>query len=155
MKYQISKATSGDLPLMQRLFYQTVTMYGAKLFTKDEVKMYSKLAINTKYWEQKFLYDLVYNAKLNGEVIGSFSLTKEGFIEYIFVHQNYQGKGIANSLYKALENAAKESGLVRLTTRVNSSTGTFFKKNGFEVVKEIKKVAGGEEVVHIVGTKEI
>lgn len=155
MKYRISKATSSDLPLMQRFFYQTVTGYGSKLFTKDEIKIYAKLAINNKYWEQKFINDFVYNAKLNGEIIGSFSLSKDGFIDYIFVHQSYQGKGIAFSLYEALEKAAKESAIERLTTRVNSLTSTFFEKNGFEIIKEVKKVVGGEELVYTIGSKKI
>ncbi|WP_298318598.1 GNAT family N-acetyltransferase [uncultured Aquimarina sp.] len=155
MNYQISRATDSDLPLMQRLFYQTVTIYGSKIFTKEEVKIFSRLALDKKHWIQKFAEDFVYNAKLNGEVVGSFSLSKDGVIEYIFVHQNYQGRGIAKELYKTLENVSKEANIEVLTTRINMSTRDFFKKNGFEIIKSIEKVAGGEDIVTYNGVKNL
>lgn len=155
MNYQISRATDSDLPLMQRLFYQTVTIYGSKIFTKEEVKIFSRLALDKKHWIQKFTEDFVYNAKLNGEVVGSFSLSKDGVIEYIFVHQNYQGRGIAKELYKTLENVSKEANIEVLTTRINMSTRDFFKKNGFEIIKSIEKVAGGEDIVTYNGVKNL
>ncbi|AXT53006.1 GNAT family N-acetyltransferase [Aquimarina sp. BL5] len=155
MNYQISRATDSDLPLMQRLFYQTVTIYGSKIFTKEEVKIFSRLALDKKHWIQKFTEDFVYNAKLNGEVVGSFSLSKDGVIEYIFVHQNYQGRGIAKELYKTLENVAEDANIEVLTTRINISTRDFFKKNGFEIIKSIEKVAGGEDIVTYNGVKNL
>lgn len=155
MNYLISRATDTDLPLMQRLFYQTVTMYGSKIFTKAEVKIYSRLALDKNHWIQKFKDDFIYNAKLNGEIIGSFTLNKNGDIEYIFVHQNYQGRGIAKKLYQKLEEVAKDAGVETLTTQINPNTKAFFEKNNFRVVKNIEKVAGGDDVVSYSGIKHL
>ncbi|MFD2565074.1 GNAT family N-acetyltransferase [Aquimarina rubra] len=153
MNYQISRATDSDLPLMQRLFYQTVTIYGSKIFTKEEVKIFSRLALDKNHWTQKFIEDYIYNVKLNGEVIGSFSLSKDGVIEYIFVHQNYQGRGIAKKLYSTLEEVAREAGINSLSTRINLNTKDFFEKNGFKIIKNAEKVSGGEEIVSYSGVK--
>ncbi|WP_405205419.1 GNAT family N-acetyltransferase [Aquimarina sp. LLG6339-5] len=155
MNYQISKATDSDLPLMQRLFYQTVTIYGSKIFTKEEVKIFSRLALDKNHWKTKFVDDYVYNAKLNGEVIGSFSLSKNGEIEYIFVHQNYQGRGIAKKLYQTLEEVAREANMVTLSTQINSNTKDFFRKNDFDIIQNIEKVAGGEDIVGYNGVKKL
>ncbi|WP_378177699.1 GNAT family N-acetyltransferase [Aquimarina sp. SS2-1] len=155
MSYQISRATDSDLPLMQRLFYQTVTIYGSKIFTKEEVKIFSRLALDKKHWAQKFVEDFVYNVKLNGEVIGSFSLSKDGMIEYIFVHQSYQGRGIAKKLYLRLEQVARDAGIDSLTTRINPNTREFFEKNGFKILKNMKKVSGGEEIISNSGVKNL
>ncbi|KAA1245758.1 GNAT family N-acetyltransferase [Aquimarina sp. RZ0] len=155
MKYQISRATDSDLPLMQRLFYQTVTIYGSKIFTKSEVKIYSRLATDKKYWKQKFISDFVYNAKLNGEIVGSFLLNNDGTIDYIFVHQNYQGRGIARKLYETIEQVAKESGIDTLTTKVNTITRSFFEKHGFKIIENVKKIAGGGEEIVYSGVKKL
>ncbi|WP_109299457.1 GNAT family N-acetyltransferase [Aquimarina sp. AU474] len=155
MKYQISRAIDNDLPLMQRLFYQTVTSYGSMIFTKAEIKIYSRLATNKIYWQKKFKEDFIYNAKLNGEIVGSFSLDKNGTIEYIFVHMNYQGQGIANALYATMEEVAREASISTLTTRINLMTKDFFEKNGFNIVKNAVKVVGGEEVVSYGGVKKL
>lgn len=155
MKYQIRRATEIDLPLMQRLFYQTVTMYGSKIFTKSEIKIYSRLATNKNYWVTKFEKDFIYNAKLNGEIVGSFSMDHMGVIEYVFVHQNYQGKGIAKDLYSTIEEIARESNIKTLTTQINLLTKSFFEKNGFEIVKNEVEVVGGEKIVSYSGVKQL
>ncbi|WP_108866692.1 GNAT family N-acetyltransferase [Aquimarina aquimarini] len=155
MNCEISRATNQDLPLMQHLFYQTVITYGAMIFTKSEIKIYSRLAVNKAYWQNKFEKDFVYNAKLNGEIVGSFSMDKKGNIEYIFVHMNYHGRGIAAELYKTIEEIAKDLNIVTLTAKVNLMTQPFFKKKGFEIVKNAVKVVGGEEVVSYSGIKHL
>lgn len=155
MKFRIERASASDLPLMQRLFYQTVAIYGSKIFTKSEIKEYSKLARNNAYWKKKFISDFVYNAKLNGEIIGSFLLNKDGTIDYIFVHQNYQGHGIAMDLYETLEKVAKDFKIKILKTKVNKITKTFFEKKGYTIVKNVKKSNDGKEVIVYTGVKDI
>ena len=155
MEYQICRATEKDLTLMQRLFYQTVTISGSHLFTKAELKFYAKLAIDKRHWISKFTNDFVYNAKLNGEIIGSFSLTQDGKIEYIFVHKNYQRQGIATGLYRMLEEIASKNRIKVLTTSVNSATKAFYEKHGFEIIESVKKVAGGESVSELSAVKYI
>ncbi len=155
MKYKVSRAIDSDLPLMQRLFYQTVTSYGSAIFTKAEIKIYSRLATNKAYWQKKFEEDFIYNVKLNGEILGSFSMDKNGTIEYIFVHMNYHGKGIATALYETMEEVAGKANIKTLTTRVNLMTKDFFQRNGFDIIKNAVKVVGGEEVVTYSGVKKL
>ncbi|GAA4271275.1 GNAT family N-acetyltransferase [Aquimarina gracilis] len=155
MQYQITRATDSDLPLMQRLFYQTVTTYGALLFTKDEIKIYSRLATNKIYWQKKFKKGFIYNAKLNGEIVGSFSMDVNGNIEYFFVHMNYHGKGIARQLYITLEEVAKKEGIKTLTIQIHLATKVFFEKNGFDIVKNAVKVVGGNEIINYSGVKKL
>lgn len=155
MYCNISRATFQDLPLMQHLFYQTVITYGAKLFTKSEIKNYSQLAINKSYWQQKFENDFIYNAKLNGEIVGSFSMDTKGNIEYIFVHMNYHGQGIASDLYTKIEEVARDSDIKTLTAQVNEGTRPFFESKGFEITRNSVKVVGGDEIISYIGVKVI
>ncbi len=155
MRYKITRATDNDLPFMQRLFYQTVTLYGSVLFTKEEVKIYSRLATNKVYWQKKFQKDLIYNAKLNGEIVGSFCMDPTGNIEYFFVHMNYHGKGIASQLYDTLEEVARESNIKTLTTQIHLATKAFFEKKEFEIIKNEVKVVGGNEITSYSGIKRL
>jgi ribosomal protein S18 acetylase RimI-like enzyme len=153
MECEITKATDQDLSLMQHLFYQTVVTYGALVFTKTEIKTYSRLAINKRYWQNKFNKDFVYNAKLNGEIVGSISMSVNGNIEYVFVHMNYHGRGIASKLYSIIEEVARKENITILTTPINLLTRSFFQKNGFKIIKNTSKVVGGNEVVSYSGVK--
>ncbi|MBQ4821414.1 GNAT family N-acetyltransferase [Aquimarina sp. MMG016] len=155
MSFQITRAKDSDLSLMQRFFYQTVTTYGSKIFTKSEIKIYSRLATNKIYWQKKFKEYFIYNAKWNGEIVGSFSMDKTGSIEFIFVHMEYHGKGIANQLYDKLEEIARENNIKILTTPINLLTKSFFEKQDFEIIKNSVNVVGGEEVVTYSGVKKL
>jgi len=155
MKLLIKRATDNDLALMQRLFYQTVTSFGSIVFTKEEMKIYSRLATNKIYWHKKFNRDYIYNAKLNGEIVASFSMDTEGNIEYFFVHMLYHGRGIAKKLYTALEKVAKENNIDTLTTRIQLTTRSFYEKYGYEIVENTAQVVGGEQVKSYIGVKKI
>ncbi|WP_438711400.1 GNAT family N-acetyltransferase [Aquimarina muelleri] len=140
---------------MQHLFYQTVVTYGSQLFTKSEIKNHSQLALDKSYWQEKFENDFIYNAKLNGEIVGSFSMDKKGNIEYLFVHMNYHGQGIASDLYSEIEKIARKTNIKMLTTQVNKITRSFFEKKGFKIIKNSVKVVGGEEIISYSGVKSI
>ncbi len=155
MEYQISRATRNDLPLMQRLFFQTVTFFGSHMLFTEDIKIYSQLSRDKELASKRITEDFVYNAKLNGEIIGSFMLRKDGTLDYIFVHKSYQGKGIARRLYKKIEEIAKDNGMTTLTTLVTTNTESFFKKLGFEIIKNIEKVVGGDEVICYNGIKNL
>lgn len=155
MKIEIKRAIQSDIPLMQRLFYQTVTFFGPGVFSRSEIEIYSKLSTDKEYWVKKIQEDYVYHAKLNGEILGSFALDRNGNIEYIFVHLNFHGSGIASKLYKKLEEVAIEKGIKTLSIKLNHMTLPFFEKKGFEIISKSVKVVGGEDKLYHSGVKKI
>ncbi|TPN81278.1 GNAT family N-acetyltransferase [Aquimarina algicola] len=155
MKIEVFRAVEQDLSLMQRLFYQTVTTYGSAVFTKSEIKQYSQLASDTSYWLDKFETEYIYNAKLNGEIIGSVFMNAKGHIEYIFINRNYHGLGVASKLYNTVEEIAREDKIITLTTSINKQTRSFFESKGFQIIKNAVRVSGGEEVITYSGIKHL
>lgn len=149
----ITKAIDSDLPLMQRFFYETVTNFGSQVFTPTEVKIYSKLATNRIYWLEKFRTCHIYNAKLNGEIIGSVCMEDDGHIGYIFVHLKYQNKGIAKQLYKVVEKVCRENDIQVMTTDINMVSRSFFEKRGFAINRNAVEEVGGGEVIQLTGVK--
>jgi len=155
MNCQISRANFNDLHLMQRLFYQTVTSHGSKVFSKEEIKIYSRLALDKQFWREKFESEYIYNAKLNGEVIGSFAMDRMGNISYIFVHMHYHGRGIAGQLFDTILQVAKSREINYLTAQANESMLFFYRKKGFEIMENVIKAVGGEEMVNYEAVKKI
>ena len=149
----ITKAADSDLPLMQRFFYETVTNFGREVFTPTEIKIYSKLATNRTYWLEKFKTCHIYNAKLNGEVIGSICMDDDGNIDYIFVHLKYQNLGIAKLLYNSVEKICREKNINIITTDINMISRSFFEKRGFAINRNAVKEVGGGEVIELTGVK--
>nr|ACT97466.1 putative acetyltransferase [uncultured organism] len=59
----------------------------------------------------------------------------------MFVHRDFQGKGIASLLLKEIERYAMESEIVRITSEVSVTARPFFEKWGYTVEVEQKRKA--------------
>lgn len=59
----------------------------------------------------------------------------------MFVHGDFQGKGIASLLLKEIEQYAMESEIVRITSEVSITASPFFEKWGYTVEVEQKRKA--------------
>lgn len=126
----------------------------------DAIRRLAEVSFNTesdKYWSVigalRAPRTLV--AEINKQIVGviefeSYRLPTsiEGHIWYIFVHPEYQGKGIGTELLRnaeiimANENAAR---FWALTGADNIKARRFFEKNGYTkiTVSEMKKIIGG------------
>lgn len=155
MDYRINQVSSKDLPLLQRLFYETVTIYGSQLFSKNEIRLFMKLALDKGFWKSRFAYNHIYVAKLHGEIIGSFSLSPVGTIDYIFVHKDYQDKGLATDLYKLIEELAQKNGITILSAFVSHATKDFFEKRNFKILETLDGEIGRGNVPELKAVKKV
>lgn len=148
MNYKIRPAVIADVNKMQRLFYNTISTIGIQRYTESQIKAWTKNAHDMGYWMEKFDKNNFYVAVLNGEIVGFISLDKTGYIDYIYIHHNYQGQGIANALFLKIESIAKESGTRVLTSDVSYIAKPFFEKKGFVVLKKNEIEVDGEILIN-------
>ena len=59
----------------------------------------------------------------------------------MFVHQDFQGKGIATMLLEEIERYAIITGIMRITSEVSLTARPFFEKRGYIVEEEQKRKA--------------
>lgn len=70
------------------------------------------------------------------QIIGFADISYEGYLDRLYIHTNYQRKGIASALLKKLENEAIKHKLTQITTEASITAKPFFLKKGFYIVKE-------------------
>jgi len=75
------------------------------------------------------------------QIVGFSSITSQGYLHSMFVHKDFQGKGIATILLKEIERYAIEQGMERITSEVSLTARPFFKRQGYTVEKEQKRQA--------------
>ena len=75
------------------------------------------------------------------QIVGFSSITPQGYLHSMFVHKDFQGKGIATLLLKEIERYAMESKMVRITSEVSITARPFFEKWGYTVEIEQKRKA--------------
>ena len=61
-------------------------------------------------------------------LVGFASLTDEGALDFLYVHKDFQGKGIATALLKQVERIARKKGMAMLRTEASITARGFFEK---------------------------
>lgn len=121
-----------DCETLAELFYHTVHAVNIKDYTKEQLDVWATGIIDLEKWNQSFEehYSLV---ALDDEVtVGFGDINKTGYLDRLFVHADYQRKGIAAALCNQLEQAVQGS----IVTHASITARPFFEKRGYRVIKE-------------------
>ncbi len=140
-------------------------MYTIKIrkFRKRDIPLLEALAEHAfesnsdKYWSimgaLRAPHTLV--AEIDNKIVGAIEFEAyrlphsiEGHIWYIFVHPDFQRRGIGTNLLRKAEAIMEREGALRfwaLTGEENIKTQKFFEKNGYEriTIQEMKRLLGG------------
>ena len=86
-----------DCEVLAELFYNTVHTVNEKDYTKEQLDVWATGIIDLEKWNQSFEdhYSLV---AIDDEVIVGFGdIDKAGYLDRLYVHADYQRKGIATA----------------------------------------------------------
>lgn len=70
----------------------------------------------------------------NNKIAGYGNIDKNGYLDHLYVHKNYQRRHIATLLCDKLENYNKE--IKELTVHSSITAKSFFEKRGYKVINE-------------------
>jgi GNAT superfamily N-acetyltransferase len=87
-----------------------------------------KVASNLQTW-------CAFVASVDGRVVGTASLNGQR-VTSVYVHPDYQGRGIATKLMDALENVANTQAQRTLSVQSSVTAKKFYAKRGFRLVRE-------------------
>lgn len=129
---EIRKYQQSDCKTLTELFYNTVHTVNAKDYTEEQLNAWATGQVDLKKWDQSLQehYSLV--AVENGIIVGFGDIDETGYLDRLFVHADYQGKGIATAICDRLEQSAAGT----LTTHASITAKSFFEKRGYKVVKK-------------------
>lgn len=128
----IREYQSSDCEEIIKLFYNTVHAVNAKDYTKEQLDAWATGRVDLNKWDQSLRehYSLV--AVENEMIVGFGDIDKSGYLDRLFVHEDYQGKGIGTMICNRLEQAVSGS----VITHASITARPFFGKRGYRVVKE-------------------
>lgn len=75
------------------------------------------------------------------EIVGFSSITPQGYLHSMFIHKDFQGKGVATLLLNEIERYVVAVGITRITSEVSITARPFFEKRGYIVEVEQKRRA--------------
>ena len=126
-EYQIS-----DCKETTELFYNTVHTVNAKDYTKEQLDVWATGQVDLEKWNQSLQEHYSIVVIENEVIVGFGDIDKTGYLDHLFVHADYQGKGIATAICNQLEQTVQGD----ITTHASITAKPFFEKRGYKIVKE-------------------
>src|ERR1700691_5582119 len=116
----IRKFQPSDLEAILELYHDVVHTIGAKYYNSEQVHAWAPAEeIDKEKWIKSLTANITLVAEDQGKIIGFGDMSHTGYIDRLYVHKNYQGKGVALALFKKLEEEARKLGIVELTTEAS------------------------------------
>lgn len=141
-------AQFSDLNEMQELYVDTIKFVCNKDYNNEQIAVWTSTVENTERWNNILKNQLVIVAEKNNKIVGYGTLDNGNYIDFFYIHKDFQGQGIANNILSQIELQAKKNGNVSLSSDVSITAKPFFEKRGFKVLKEQKNIRKGIELVN-------
>lgn len=134
--------TELDIPEMRELFRTTVLTVNSKDYTKEEVADWASCGESVAHWKELLAKnDYIGAIDGQGKIVGFSSMNAEGYLHSMFVHKDWQERGVATLLLSEVEKTACGYGVRKISVEVSITARPFFEKHGYKVVKEQKAKA--------------
>lgn len=128
----IREYQSSDCEKLTKLFYNTVHTVNAKDYTKEQLDAWATGRVDLNKWDQSLREHYSIVVVENETIVGFGDIDESGYLDHLFVHADYQGKGVGTMICNQLEQAVSGN----IITHASITARPFFEKRGYRVVKE-------------------
>lgn len=146
---------SSDCKELSELFYNTVHTINRKDYTPEQLDAWADGHVDLAAWDASFLAHHTVVAEEDGRLVGFGDMDQNGYLDRLYVHKDYQGRGIAKALCDCLENRGREVQKAGgcFTTHASITARPFFERRGYRVVKEQQVERRGQKLTNYVMEK--
>lgn len=122
-----------DCKYLAELFYQTVHSVNAKDYTLEQLNAWASGDFDLTEWNESFLKNYTVIAVENNQIVGFGDIDEFGYLNRLFVHKDYQNRGIASAICDKLEQAVS---VKKIVTHASITAKSFFEKRGYNAINE-------------------
>ena len=129
---EIRKYRPSDCEELAKLFYYTVHTANAKDYTKEQLNVWATGQVDLEKWNLSLQEHFSVVAVADEIIVGFGDIDKTGYLDRLYVHTAYQGKGVATAICDRLEQTV----LRKIVTHASITARPFFEKRGYKVIRE-------------------
>lgn len=149
----VREYTPADLEAVLALFYETVHSVNARDYASRALDAWAPRTPDRDRWRARLAAERVLLAEEDDVLLGFASLDVEGgLIDHLYVHKDYQRRGIASALCDQLESWAISS---VLSTEASLTAVRFFSARGYQLVRRQQVVRRGVMLANIIMKKSL
>jgi putative acetyltransferase len=135
-QYLLREARPADLDQVTALFRDTILHVSSKHYDPGQIHAWSAGAENKQRWNERLANQYFLLAFEESLLTGFSSITKEGYLDTMYVHKDFQHMGVATCLLNAIESWARGLALSAISSDVSITARPFFESKGFRVLAE-------------------
>ena len=124
---------AADCPALAELFYDTVHTVCARDYTPDQLDTWAPGPADPAAWDASLLAHRTLVAVEGETPVGFADMDESGYLDRLYIHRDFQRRGIAAALCDALEAA---SAAKTFTTHASLTARPFFEHRGWRVIRE-------------------
>lgn len=192
----LRKYHSSDCAALAALFYETIHTVNARDYPQEQLDAWADGHVDLDAWNESFLAHNTYVAvqecvgaddidsrasdstdtapgktggsPANALIIGFGDMDDTGYLDRLYVHKDYQGRGVATAICDRLEedfclsrgrllqnSAVQKRKNDTFTTHASITARPFFEKRGYTVVKAQQVVRKGISIRNYIMRKHI
>lgn len=129
----IRKYKDEDCETLTKLFYETVHSINSADYTKEQLDVWADGKPNLEEWKKSFQEHYTIVAEIDGIIVGFGDIVKNGYLDRLFVHKDFQNIGIGTEICNYLEKAFCTE---KITSHVSITAKPFFESRGYKTIKE-------------------
>lgn len=122
-----------DCATLAQLFYDTVHAVNARDYSLEQLDAWATGEENLEVWDSSFQAHYTVVAEMDGNIVGFGDMDAWGYLDKLYVHKDYQRRGVATAMCDALEQHSKAP---EFTTHASITARPFFERRGYTVVRE-------------------
>lgn len=129
---QLRRYKQSDCRELAELFYNTVHTVNAADYNNEQLNAWATGRVDLEAWNKSLQEHYSIVAVDKGIIVGFGDIDQTGYLDRLYVHADYQGRGIATAICNKLEQSV--SG--KIVTHASVTAKPFFEKRGYKVIKE-------------------
>lgn len=115
------------------IFLRAIREVSSRDYSPEQIDAWAQVEDPIK-WAERRISRPAWIAEIDGKPVGFSDLTADGCLDMMFVHPEFQGRGVASRLLARVEEEALGLGMDRIYTHASLTARTFFERKGFVAV---------------------
>lgn len=128
----IRQYRQSDCKEITELFYDTIHAVNINDYTDKQINAWADGKPDLEKWNKSLSENYTLVAVDNGLIVGFGDINNSGYLDRLYVHKDYQRKGIASAICNRLE---KKFNVPEITVHASVTAKIFFEKRNYKTIK--------------------
>ena len=152
---KLRTAAESDIPAIIDLYKGTVRTINALDYTPEQIEVWASGAEYIKRWSTAVKEQYFVIAEIENSTAGFGSITKGGYLDFLYVHKDHQRKGTGSELLYEIERKAAEQKNPEIFSHVSRTAKGLFEKHGYVHKEDINDLYKGVLFINALMVKKL